>query len=69
LVLLAVFLAVPLAYLLLQRWLKDFAYRIDMPWWAFIAAGAIAIGIALLTVSFQSVRAALRNPVQALKVE
>ncbi|HOY21101.1 MAG TPA: ABC transporter permease [Haliscomenobacter sp.] len=69
LVLVAVVLAVPIAYLLLQRWLQDFAYRIDMPWWAFVAAGAIALGIALLTVSFQSIRAALKNPVTALKVE
>lgn len=69
LVLVAVVLAVPVAYYLLQGWLEDFAYRIDMPWWAFAAAGAIALGIALLTVSFQSVRAALGNPVAALRSE
>lgn len=69
LVLIAVILAVPVAYYLLQAWLEDFAYRIDMPWWAFVAAGAIALGIALLTVSFQSVRAALGNPVAALRSE
>lgn len=69
LVLIAVILAIPVAYYLLQGWLKDFAYRIDMPWWAFAAAGGIALGIALLTVSFQSVRAALGNPVAALRSE
>jgi putative ABC transport system permease protein len=69
LVLIAVVLAAPVAYWLLQRWLQDFAYRIDMPWWAFVAAGGIALSIALLTVSFQSIRAALKNPVTALRSE
>ena len=69
LVLIAVLLAAPVAYWLLQRWLQDFAYRIDMPWWAFVAAGGIALSVALLTVSFQSIRAALKNPVTALRSE
>lgn len=69
LVLIAVLVATPIAYYLLQRWLQDFAYRIDMPWWAFAAAASIALGIAFLTVSFQSIRAALSNPVTALRSE
>ena len=53
----------------MNRWLQDFAYHIDIAWWMFIVAGLLAIVIALLTVSFQSVKAALMNPVKSLRSE
>jgi putative ABC transport system permease protein len=65
-VLLAVVIATPVAWYLMDRWLSDFAYRIDMQAWWFLLAGAVALLVAVLTVSFQSIRAALENPVKAL---
>ncbi|HMQ47667.1 MAG TPA: ABC transporter permease [Saprospiraceae bacterium] len=62
-------LAGPLAYYFVERWLQDFAYRVDIQWWVFALAGVLAIGVAFLTVSFQSVKAALANPVESLKSE
>ena len=53
----------------MNHWLRDFAYHVDLAWWMFAAAGLLAIVIALLTVSFQSVKAALMNPVKSLKSE
>lgn len=50
-------------------WLADFAYRIDMQWWMFAAAGVVALAIAFLTVGGQAVKAALANPVQSLRSE
>jgi putative ABC transport system permease protein len=67
LVLVAIGIASPVAYYFMQRWLADFAYRIDIQWWMFVAAGAAAVAIAFLTVGFQSVRAALANPVKSLR--
>ena len=61
--------ATPIAWLLMVQWLKDFAYKIDIGWWVFIAAGLAALFIALLTVSYQAIRAALANPVQSLRTE
>jgi putative ABC transport system permease protein len=69
LVVLAILLAVPFAYYWMQQWLTDFAYRIDLHWWMFAAAGLTAVAVAVLTVGFQSIRAALANPVQALRSE
>lgn len=69
LVLVAFLLAVPIAWFLMDRWLEDFAYRISVQVWMFILAGLVAIAIAFLTVSFQSVRAALSNPVKSLRSE
>jgi putative ABC transport system permease protein len=69
LVVIAIVIASPIAYYFMQKWLADFAYRIDMQWWMFAAAGALALLIAFLTVSFQSVRAALANPVKSLRSE
>ncbi|RYF46980.1 MAG: FtsX-like permease family protein, partial [Cytophagaceae bacterium] len=69
LVLIAIVLASPLAWWAMNRWLQDFAYRIDIEWWVFALAGLLAVGIALLTVSFQSVKAALMNPVNSLRSE
>ncbi|MDO8368619.1 MAG: ABC transporter permease [Saprospiraceae bacterium] len=69
LVLASFVLAFPLAYFFSQRWLEDFAYRIDIQWWMFVLAGAIAVIIAFLTVSIQSIKAALANPVESLRSE
>jgi putative ABC transport system permease protein len=69
LVLVAFVVATPLAYFAMQRWLQDFAYRIEIGWWVFALAGGIALLIALLTVSFQALKAALANPVEALRYE
>lgn len=68
-VLLAIVLASPLAWYVMNRWLQEFAYKIDIAWWMFALAGCMALGIALLTVSFQSLKAALVNPVQSLRSE
>ncbi len=69
LVLVAVLIASPLAWWAMSRWLADFAYKISLEWWVFALAGLFAIGIALLTVSFQSIKAALMNPVKSLRSE
>lgn len=69
LVLLAIVIAAPVAYYGMSLWLQDFAYRIHLEWWMFVVAGVLAVGIAFLTISFQSVKAALANPVQSLRSE
>jgi putative ABC transport system permease protein len=69
LVVVAIVLALPLSYLLLQRWLEGFAYRVAWQWWYFAAAGIGALLIAWLTVSVQAWRAARRNPVLSLRAE
>jgi len=68
-VFLALFIAIPLSYFLLKKWLETFAYRAGLSWWIFTISGIIALFIALLTVSWQSWRAATRNPVEALRYE
>ncbi len=65
----AIVIATPLTWYLMNQWLQDFAYKIDIEWWVFAGAGLLAIGIALFTVSFQSVKAALMNPVTSLRSE
>jgi putative ABC transport system permease protein len=69
LVLIAIVIASPIAWYAMNRWLNGFAYKIDIEWWMFAGAGLLAVGIALLTVSFQSVKAALTNPVKSLRSE
>lgn len=69
LVLMAVVIASPLTWLAMNKWLQDFAYRINISWWIFFAAGALALTIAVLTVSFQAIRAAVANPVKSLRTE
>lgn len=69
LVTIAGILAVPVAFWVMNRWLQDFAYRIDMEAWVFVVAGGIITLIALLTVSYHALRSALMNPVEALKTE
>ncbi|MCY7349423.1 MAG: ABC transporter permease [Cytophagaceae bacterium] len=69
LVFFAFLLASPIAWYFMHQWLQDFAYKIDIEWWVFAVAGLLAVSIALLTVSFQSVKAALTNPVKSLRSE
>ncbi|HHH49575.1 MAG TPA: ABC transporter permease [Saprospiraceae bacterium] len=69
LILIAFLIAIPLGWYFSNQWLQDFAYRIDMPWWVFIVAGLLTLGISFLTISFQSVKAAIANPVKSLRSE
>ena len=69
LVMLALVIATPVAWYFMDKWLQDFAYRIDMPWWIFIVAGVIAILIAVVTISSQAVRAAMTSPARSLRSE
>jgi putative ABC transport system permease protein len=62
-------LACPVAYYAMNKWFQNFAYRTDISWWIFLVAGIVTLAIALLTVSWQSFRAASRNPVEALRYE
>ena len=69
LVIIAFILASPAAWYFMNQWLQDFAYRIQIDWWIFLLAGTIAVIIALLTISTQAVKAAIANPVKALRSE
>ncbi len=68
-VVIAFIIATPVAYFAMNKWLENFAYKTNLSWWIFALAGVLALGIALLTVSWQSWRAATRNPVEALRYE
>jgi putative ABC transport system permease protein len=68
-VMISIIIACPLALYAMHKWLQNFAYRINLSWWIFVLAGLLAFTIALLTVSWQSFRAATRNPVDALRYE
>jgi len=65
----AFIIACPVAWYAMHKWLQNFAYKTELSWWVFAAAGALAVAVALLTVSWQSWRAASRNPVEALRYE
>ena len=69
LVLISFVLAVPITWWIMHSWLQDFAYRISIGWWVFLAAGLLAILIALITISFQAIKAAIANPVKSLRTE
>ncbi len=69
LVIISMLIASPIAYYFMHQWLQDFAYRVNISWWVFLASGSAAIVIALLTISFQSIKAALMNPVKSLRSE
>ncbi len=69
LVFVAFLVASPLAYFFMEKWLADFAYRTNIGWWVFVVAGVMAVVVAFLTVSFQSMKAALANPVNSLRSE
>lgn len=69
LVSISIVIASPVAWFVVHKWLQDFAYQIPIPWWAFVSAGVLSVSIALLTVSYQAVKAALANPVKSLRTE
>jgi putative ABC transport system permease protein len=69
LVVVSILIATPVAYYVMYKWLQDFSYRIKIEWWVFAAVGLAAIIIALLTVSYQSIKAAIANPIKSLKTE
>jgi ABC-type antimicrobial peptide transport system permease subunit len=69
LVMISCFIAIPVSYFYLNGWLLQYEYRIGIEWWVFAVAGAGALAIAVLTVSFQSIKAALANPVESLRTE
>jgi len=69
LVIIAALIAFPLGWWAMNKWLQDFAYRIHIQWWVFPVAGIVALLIALITVSFQAIKAALANPVKSLRTE
>jgi putative ABC transport system permease protein len=68
-VLIAALIAWPLAWFSVYKWLQDYAYRIEISWWIFLLAVVVAILIALVTISFQAIRAAIANPVKSLRTE
>ncbi len=69
LILLSIVIATPLAWLAMNKWLQNFAYKTTISWWMFVLTGGIAILIALITISFQSIKAAIANPVKSLRSE
>ncbi|WP_461089017.1 ABC transporter permease [Spirosoma gilvum] len=69
LVVIAIVIASPIGWYAMNKWLQNFEYKIDIPWWIFAVSGVLAIAIAFITVSFQSIKAALMNPVKSLKTE
>ncbi|MDR6943223.1 ABC transporter permease [Mucilaginibacter pocheonensis] len=69
LVIISFFIATPLSWFFMYKWLQDFAYRIDISWWIFALAGILALIIALATISFQAIKAAIANPVKSLRSE
>jgi putative ABC transport system permease protein len=69
LVFMAFLIATPIAWWFMNQWLQDFAFRIDLSWWIFAATGLISLVVALITLSFQAIRAALSNPVKCLRTE
>ena len=69
LIIIAAFIAFPVAWWAMHSWLQHFAYRISITWWVFVIAGGMALIIALLTISFQAIKAAIANPVKSLRTE
>jgi ABC-type antimicrobial peptide transport system permease subunit len=69
LVVISCLIASPIAWYFMNKWLQQYTYRIDLSWWVFVAAGSVALLIALITVSFQAIKAAFANPVKNLKTE
>jgi len=69
LVVVAIFIATPVAWYVMNKWLQDFAYKINIGWTVFVIAGLLAVLIALITIGFQSIKAAIANPVKSLRTE
>jgi putative ABC transport system permease protein len=69
LVLIAIVIASPVAWWVMNKWLQDFAYRVNISLWVFVFAGLVAVVIAFITVSFQAIKAGIANPVKSLRTE
>jgi len=69
LVMLAFMIATPIAWWFMNQWLQDFAFRIDLNWLIFVVTGLVALVVALITLSFQAIKAAIANPINALRSE
>jgi ABC-type antimicrobial peptide transport system permease subunit len=69
LIVIAFAIAAPLAWYCIHQWLQDYAYRISISWWLFVAGGVVATVIALATISFQAIKAAMSNPVKSLRTD
>jgi len=69
LVIIAIVIAIPVSWYVMNKWLQDFAYKINIGWTVFVSAGFIAVGIAVVTISFQSIKAAIANPIKSLRTE
>jgi putative ABC transport system permease protein len=69
LVIIAVLIATPVSWFAMNKWLQSFAYRIEIHWWMFLLVAVVALVIAIITISFNTVRAARQNPVKSLRTE
>jgi putative ABC transport system permease protein len=69
LIFISLIISIPLAWMATTRWLENYPYRITLSWWLFTSAGVLVMLIALITVSFQSIKAAIANPVKSLRTE
>ena len=69
LILISFLISAPISWIVMNKWLQDYAYRVNISWWVFALAGSLAVVIALLTVSFQAIKAAIANPVKSLRTE
>ncbi|MDC6404566.1 MULTISPECIES: ABC transporter permease [Maribacter] len=65
----AILISLPLGWYAMDKWLEDFSYKIDIPWWVFALAALLAISVAVITVSYQSIKASIVNPVKSLRTE
>ncbi|HEV3252004.1 MAG TPA: hypothetical protein VGZ71_13685, partial [Puia sp.] len=68
-VIISILIASPVAFYAMHKWLQSYEYRIRIQWWVFLASGILSIVISLVTVSFQSIKAALANPAKSLRTE
>jgi len=68
-VLIAALIALPLSWFAINKWLQDYAYRVEISWWIFLVAVVLALVIALVTISFQAIKAAVANPIKSLRTE
>jgi len=69
LIMIAFLIAAPVSWYAMHQWLQDFAYKIEISWWIFVLAAAISVMIALITISYQAIKAAVANPVKSLRME
>jgi putative ABC transport system permease protein len=69
LIVVALIISAPLAWYFMNKWLQDFAYRVNIGWWIFVAAGSMALLVAFITIATQAIRAGIANPVKSLRTE